>query len=493
MNKSIALFYGLFGLLFCICCKADENAILQHNSDLSDWIEHARDNFADIFKIEIDTLLRQPLDEYVTPSMTVRRTRQKKKFTIITYMAADNDLAPFARKNLKQQTDIGSSAWANIVVQLDTRIAGNKKVTKRYYVEKNKLTVTNAHDPKTQQMDSGAPETLIDCCKWAIQSYPAESYILILWNHGTGALDIGPKRIINPLPLFNYNPHKNIIELDRSISFLDYVQSYERAICFDDSTGHCLSNQDLIFALDTVKKQYLGGKKFKLVCFDACLMSMVEVADIMKDFAEYMTASQEVVLGPGYNYQKMLTPFLHSAPDSADYAKYIVHSFGQVYSTITNDYTQSAIHLASVQNLENSLNDLALHLMSALQKQQGSSVFDIIRLSRSKLFCTHFDERSYIDIHHFASNLLERIDTSLFVSAPEGQVIIAAIKQAIGRVLQEINHTVLANTAGKNLAKACGLSIYFPERKLHLAYQKTPFAQKNNWFNFIKLYLSLAA
>src|SRR5579871_1096846 len=102
-----------------------------------------------------------------------------KEWTVIVYMSADNDLRSFAARNIKQMAVIGSNDLINILVQLDIRITGNKKITRRYYIEKNKILHVNSHDPHSQKMDSGDPETLISCCTWAIKHYPAQNIGLI--------------------------------------------------------------------------------------------------------------------------------------------------------------------------------------------------------------------------------------------------------------------------------------------------------------------------
>ncbi len=72
---------------------------------------------------------------------------EPKDWTFIVYMAADNDLRGFAARNIKQMAAVGSSEFINIVVQLDIKISGNKKVTRRYYIEHNKILHVNGNDP----------------------------------------------------------------------------------------------------------------------------------------------------------------------------------------------------------------------------------------------------------------------------------------------------------------------------------------------------------
>lgn len=447
----------------------------------------------------------------------------KKKFTIIIYMAADNDLRSFAARNIKQMAAIGSNAHINIVVHLDIRIANNKKITRRYFIDKGQILHVNAYDQSTQQMDSGQPETLISACNWAIHDYPAENYVLVFWNHGTGPLDPQQGRIINATELFNYNPELRLLELDRTVSILgnnDHITSFNdpnnilwhmeqdslaqeyheldadlntddpRGICWDDSTGNYLTNQKLDLALTTIRQQSLNGSKFAIIGFDACLMSTLEVGDLIQKHADIMVGSQEVELGTGWNYQKVLEPFLTGAISKIDFAKHIAHVYEDTYNKITNDYTQSTVNLNDLPSISQAIHTLADLLVQALQGQKNKSVFNAINASKNKLLCTHFDEPSYIDLHHFLVNLEQNLKLFTFVDTTKGKLLIEQIRKSILQARSAIKKAVLTNVAGKNLAQAQGLSIYFPDTRLHSSYNRIPFAQKNNWFKFLQAYLT---
>src|SRR6266852_3921580 len=175
--------------------------------------------------------------------------------TDMIYMAADNDLRPFAEHNIQQMANIRSNQNITIVVHLDIRIAGNKKITRRYLIEKDQVFHIDPYNPLTQQMDSGNPATLISCCEWAIKNYPADIYDLILWNHGTGILEPPHGKIINPMDLFVFNPATHRLDLDRSIGFMDainYTIPRQRGVCWDDTTGNYLSNRKMEIALQTI-------------------------------------------------------------------------------------------------------------------------------------------------------------------------------------------------------------------------------------------------
>ncbi len=430
------------------------------------------------------TIIQEPGDVSFT---------KEKDWTIIIYMAADNDLANFARKNLMQLASVGSNEHVNVCVQLDTTIQRKKKVTLRYYIEENKLTITNYNDPQSQQMDSGSPHTLIDCCQWAMKNFPAKNYMLDLWNHGIGIIDIERRRTLNPSELFTFNPQNCLVELDRTIPFLDFVLTEnelpDRGICFDDTTGNFLTNQDLSYALKTVTENFLGGKKFSIISFDACLMAMLEVGNILQPYANYMVASQEVELGTGYDYQKVLAPFTVSSLTQREFAQHIVSAYNDTYSRLTNDYTQSAIDLADLAVLEENVSTVASLLIHCLKEQKDESVKKALRTSRHKLLCTHFDEPSYIDLHHLYTNLLSNLTHFELFSPERDRVLKATLARELERGMTLIDNFVIANEVGKNLRKAHGLSIYFPERRIHNSYRKTNFAQTNMWIQLLGYYV----
>lgn len=431
-------------------------------------------------------------------SRSTHKAQPKKDWTFIVYIAADNDLRGFAARNIKQMAEVGSNNRLNILVQLDIRITGNKKITRRYYIENNKILHVNADDPLSQKMDSGDPNTLVSCCSWAIENYPASHYALILWNHGTGIIDPEKGRMINPTDLFSYNASSNRYELDRTIGFLDFINEKElhyrndcwKGICWDESTGNYLTNQKLDTALTEINTRLLNGKKLTIIGFDACLMSMAEIYKISKKNALIQVSSQEVELGAGWDYSKVLAPFNHMSPDPKAFAAHIVDAYQETYNKITNDFTQSAIDLNESEALEQNISTVAKLLLEALNKQINSSVKNAIQTSRSKLLCTHFDEPSYIDLHHFYSNLLNNLKNFVLTNEAQANDLKIALTQALEEGRTIIKRIVIANKTGKNLSQAQGISIYFPERRIHPSYRKTTFAQTNNWMPFIAQFLT---
>jgi len=481
MLKSIkknALLRSIFLLLVLIVSfvYASQENISEHSDQYSTFIKDMYDDNISLDSIPITRI----------PKTSDFKPREKKDFTLALYMAADNDLAHYAIRNIRQMSAIGSTNSINIVAHLDIK-SNNKKICSHFYVEKDKVLQFNTDN---QMLDSGNPESLIQFMSFAVETFPAKHYMLVFWDHGTGIVDpLGNKRI-QATNLFFYNPETRKLELDRSIDYLDLVCSPDnnatgyfllRGICWDDTTGHYLTNQKLMHALSVIKHEVMGGKKIDIIGFDACLMSMLEVATIIKDFGHIMVGSQEVELGAGWNYQSILNPFIQGSMDPLSFSRHIVKVYEKTYGPHTNDYTLSAINLDYIEDLEKNINTVANILVSCLEIQKNNSVKKAIATSKNRRLCTHFDTPQYIDLHHFYRNLQTNIPLFICNNEQEGN----RLKHLLNIKLEEgkniIEKLIIENVTGKNLAQARGISIYFPEQRIHPSYPRTVFASNNAW------------
>ena len=415
----------------------------------------------------------------LSPLFTHGKINPKKHTTLLVYIAGDNDLAYFAGRNIDDMKKVGSTEHINVLVQLDGQGAYEK--TKRLFIEKNKVTQVDKNNISSQQkLDFGSPVTLIDACKWAIKDYPSDHFGLVLWNHGIGVLDNIGGRTTSASELFSFNSNTNMLELNRSIGFIDFIkQKQPRGVCFGDTYGTYLTNQKLNYALKEVTSKFLNGKKIDFIGFDACLMSMIEVGNLVKPYVDYMVGSQEIELGTGWPYHTVLKPFEKEALSPEQFCKHITSAYHQNYRGITYDYTQSAIKLNELNNLEESLDKITSLLLTALDHQKNNTVARLIRASKSRRLCTHFSEPSYIDLHHFLSNLTETLE--FMAVKKEAAHVKPALEKELIIARKALIKSVVSNYTGKNLPLAKGLSIYFPSRIIETSYAITPFAKNYKW------------
>jgi len=442
-------------------------------------------------------------DEDLSESCRVKpyelnRAEGKKNWTFLTYMAADNDLYPFADRNIEQMCNIGSNDKVNILVHLDIRKSSNvqlnstkKKVTKRLLINKKKIQQLG----QDSCMDSGRAETLIDAARWAITDFPSDYLAISLWNHGCGAINPSG-RIINPVELFYYDPATSMIKLDRSIAFLEYAtqqnEKCHRGVCFDETTGNYLNDERLEQALKEIVR-LRGGKKIDLIIFDACLMASIETCKIIAPYANYMTASEEVELGTGYPYNAILKPLAQGPITPVDFTHHIVATYNTFYHQITQDYTHSSFDLGKSSSMFTSVQNLAKELTQAIADAQYFEIYQAINTARRPYSCTHFEEPSYIDLAHFCSNLLislEEIKTSHAQNSSLFKMAFA-LQSRCHECLDAVKNLVLSNATGDNLSRAQGISIYFPLKGMHPSYPYTSFGKDNAWLGFLNAYLTI--
>lgn len=407
---------------------------------------------------------------FITLTSLISSTTTCKKYTVIFYVAADNNLYQYAQQKVRSLAALGSNQAVNFVMHLDLHIESNSRQTFRYYFDTNQQIIhINKFDKSTQTMDSGDPQTLISCCQWAIASYPAENYILIIWNHGSGPVDPITGRITTttPKPAGN-NPRT-------------------RGICWSDSTKNYLTNQKLETALSEIKNTALNGEKFKLIGFDACLMSALEIANIAKEYAHVMVASQEIEWAPGWHWTLSFQPLHDQSMNELELAQHIVSVYDRLNNHARRRYTLSALNLNTIELIEDNLHDIAQLLIIALTYQRNNSVNTAITASRHKNNCVSFDEPAYLDLHHLYQNLLQKLE-QFSLATPDETNIKEELRNALQYGCKLIATTVIANTTGTMFKNAKGISIYFPESGMHPSYPKTKFGNSNSWLKFLKIY-----
>jgi Clostripain family len=456
-----------------------------------------------VFEDEFATLVREHENDEIFMNesteeelLMLRAVNPRKPMTIIIYIAADNDLHPFAWKNIKQMESIGSNENVNVLVQLNT--PGYNNPTKRYVIKHGKRLLVPADGiAPTQKLNSGSPQTLIDCAAWAMQYYPADNLVINLWDHGSGVYDPGSARIVKSSDLFRFNTETNMLELNRIGDYNNMMTASDdqdmrqngRGICFDDTFKSYISNQDLKFALSEIQTKVLGGKKIGVLWFDACLMAMLEIADLCKDHVDYLVGSEEVEYASGSNYEMVLRPFIDRALSPRELACHIVSCFEKAYQNITRDYTQSAMDLSLIGAVEDNVNLVATQLYYALQDQRNGSVTKLLQQCKTRPFCTCFEEPTYIDLRNFYVNLQANLTSINLNNYTNEATIKYALQQLLTQGINLINNAVIANKVGSNQQRAGGISIYFPERGMFNSYPKCNFAKTNNWSSMIIQYL----
>lgn len=281
--------------------------------------------------------------------------------TLFIYMCGSNleTRQGLASKNIDEllSADAGD---LNIVIQTGGaqtwRHHGiDNTANQRYEIKDGKLKLLET----LEQKNMGEAETLTNFLKWGQKKYPTDHNMLILWDHGGGSA---------------------------------------KGVCFDENYSFDpLTLTELKSAFESAKFK----TKFDIIGFDACLMASLETAAMVKDYAKYMIASEEIVPAGGWDYKAAVKAFA-SEKSEKKIGKQICDSFiqkcknkGIDYSTLSLfDLSQTNYMLkqfsALVKYLDNYVDtaDYSLAVMNAINScekfggdnsyQGASNMLDIL-------------------------------------------------------------------------------------------------------------------
>lgn len=391
--------------------------------------------------------------EHETPTMEHERSVQKKPLTVLVYVAGDNSLSDYAYVNLKQATKIGSNDNLNILFYFNVKTATQPKVTKKLYITPGGYE----QDGNDEVRDSGSEKTVIEACKWALMNYPSDQFVLIFWNHGSGAINR---------------------------TFLS-----EKSVCFDDTTGNNLTDAKMVTALKYVVNVLRKGKKIDVIAFDACLEAGIEIFDTLTPYSNYVVASEQTIPEEGYHYSLIFQEVAKRPVTSEQYAKYLVLAYNTAYLHSNEDYTLSAITTQTIPFLSANIGNVARLLDYLLYSEDKEATATLIKKSSTSNAITRFDEPTYVDLYEWYENMIHNIPPMVFTKKGAAERLLDMLKTG----LSLIKKTVIANTRSSSLKNAQGISIYLPEPGVTIdpGYTNTIWAQKNDWSLMIRHYLQI--
>ncbi len=423
------------------------------------------------------------------------KAAMKKNWTVMVYLAGDNNLDGAGVVDLNEMKRVGSTARFNVLAQFDR--AGSKTQTTRYYLRKGTSLAKDAMQ-KLGETNMGDPKVLEDFVAWGVTKYPAEHYLLVLWNHGAGWDDANlfegdvfsgaappVSRKKQPVPTrgpvttgaraLSFTPMRAGLARTRRALFRTTVGAAvrDRAIAFDDQAQDFLDNIELKRVMARIKRKL--RRKVDILGMDACLMSMVEVAYQMRDTAEYSVGSEETEPGDGWPYDRILRA-LAAKPGMApeELSKTIVTEYLASYGPGEN-VTQSAMRLAKLKELASAVDGLGKALKNALANSASRGALMTVR-AQVQEYSRPYDD--YCDLLDLCA-LLEK-----HVSDEAVRTTCAGVKQAAQSAI------LVAGYKGAAVDNSKGISIYFPKRKLSPLYKTLDFTKASAWDEFLAAYLA---
>ena len=413
-------------------------------------------------------------------------------WTIFVYMNGKNNLESALATNWDQMASVTPSNDVNVVVEMGrlgaTGDYGGWSGVKRFKVRQGEqatkeeaLLDVGASGGNT---DMGSPETLRDFLKWGIAQYPAQHYMLVIWNHGQGwrfevaraisrfeLLNLSPTEVIyaNRVSAEMPNPrsaspprqrHPNIFVPNSATEFpLDAAPAEKqvdsgvsggiRSISSDDQTHSKLYNADVASVIGDV----FGDQKLDVLGFDACLMAMIETAHTFRKQSRFMVGSEETESNDGWDYRRFLGGLTEQPTmQPRDVAALAVRSYRDQYADGPDpNATMSAVDLSQIDAVVGALNDLVVALRDVKSVNAA-------RAARATLYTyltwDYRKIRSSADLGAWLTNL-------------KAQPLDAPPKAATQKALDALGHAVVDRYASSSRDGgrygSYGLAIFFPE------------------------------
>ena len=248
--------------------------------------------------------------------------------TVLVYMAAENNLASFSDDDLNEMKtgSLSLSKDQNLVVYINRAGATTPPYLAR--VRQGEL-VDTVYMPKGVAAD---PNVLTSALQQAITSFPAESYGLVLWGHGSG---------------WHYGTE-----------YMAPAQS--RA--YGGSTGNNTSSGSGKYWMNIPQmskaiKDAIGGNKLKFILADCCNLGSIEIAYELRRVTDYYIASPAEIPDSGAPYDLLTTEMFKADTYYQDiidaYYNYYLEAFAVnttlFYNRTYGDLTGFSLPLAAVK------------------------------------------------------------------------------------------------------------------------------------------------
>jgi hypothetical protein len=370
-----------------------------------------------------------------------------KNWTMMVYIAGDNDLAEFAIEDLNELKAASTNPNINIVIQIEkgstfanTGFVGNPG-TSTY---RGLINGVNTNLTDIGNKDMGSPTTLSSFITWSKSNYPAQNYSLVLWSHGGG-----------------WKTNKSARGALQDISSNSFMSLTNIRTGITNGMG--------------------AGNKLAVLTFDACQMGQYEVAYELRGLASYLVASEENVPGPGMPYTQVVN-LLSSAPATTPqaFATGMANAFRTSYAPISSEKTtMSVTDLAQMDAVHAKVLDFSSQAKAALNNQ--AAVLNGGRLNALTFGGDSATAKS-IDLWRYADYVA--------VNATGN----AALQASATALKNTLNAAVITNTTtGSRMANAKGMAVYFPKAGLQydsLLYSSstlssTAVAGKTTWNEFL--------
>jgi hypothetical protein len=385
----------------------------------------------------------------------------KREWTVVVYMAADNDLEKYAIADLLEMEAAIPEEGVEVIVLVDR--AKGEAVTRPDWTDSRVYRIRRDGNPKTivspvllepGELDMGDPAVLSEFVGSALNAFPARHNMLVMWDHGGGWAS---QCVDHDVPGSKEKSSLSIVEVREGIT---------RAL----------------------RRSNIG--RLDVVAFDQCLMSQIETAAELSGLADVMVASEALVPAYGMPYSAILPLLARPHLGSRRMAARMVEEFHRFFTKIGKPGQSSHFRLwvanttfsaLDVRHVHEAVDALNL-LLDALEPQLERHWATLIR-------CLYYSEGySERDEIFAADHAVSSVDLCDALMRMRRAIDPFPAEVEFRAFLRALDRFVVVSQTGDRRRSSNGVSIYAPatQRQWSADYLKTAFAKRSRWPGFLQ-------
>jgi len=400
-----------------------------------------------------------------------------KEWTVMVFLAGDNNLSEDMLYSLKEMKLAGTSPEVAVVAQFDSNEPGLP--TQRFVLNAGAGSTPSGVVEKDfvefvdVETNSGDKEVVADFIAWAVRTAPARHYLVVFSGHGSQAEEGFLLSDDNPLDAIDLAELKQIFPLAK-----------EKL----DEAGMPAGTPGV-------------PDKFDILGLDSCLMSGAEVCYQLREHVSLCVGPEGFEPNTGWPYRQIvgrvirqpaITPPELAAAVVDEYVRYYYD-----YILTGRSVEMAACDLAYADDLRDAVRGLAAQLRGALP-DGGTEKFDGTNAILNAVVLAHWDAQGfkfdqYCDLYDFCDRLQTHLAAQAGAPAQDIKTACEAVKRAVrdGQPGQPARRFVTRSCySGPTFQYAFGLSIFLPWfLPTPAEYRALDFVVDTEWNTFVDKYV----
>jgi len=323
-----------------------------------------------------------------------------------------------ATEDINEILNASIPSGSNVVIQAGGANSWNMDIDpnalQRFVYDGNNFELVDSGDA----VNMGKQQTVEDFLQFCKTNYPADNEAVIFWNHGGASVS---------------------------------------GACYDEvfDSDHLTLNE-----IDGAFTNVYGKERIEMVGFDCCLMATLDTAELLRNHAKMLVASEELEPGNGWYYTDWLNDLARDpSMSNAKLGKAICDSFlggCQMYGT-DDEATLSAIDLTQVNLVTGAMNAIGAELLGKATDGNADIFATYGRAAqKAENYGGNNDSSGYFDM----------VDLGDLMDQCSG----ALDSEAYARYA--LKRAVIYNVHGSYRSESTGISVFYPYDKAEDNMQK---------------------